>query len=697
MTIDIVLPVAEKGGVENTIKMLIDHINEYHVSPDKWNIRVIQFVWDEVKWLDNSVSFTVFNTGKGNYDANKFAAQYAEYLLDNGSPDVILAVAWPMISFIVKKAINIANNSSIPVISWLHAPVEIYEQAGYGSYQHLALADAHFCISKYISDEIKNNLPESIIFNVRNPHNNISIPSEASITSAPSTERLNRLTFVGRVSKEKNLETVIKALSFSPNWQLDIIGTGDEDYVDTLRELAINHSVSDRITWHGWQSSPWSIATHCDFLILSSIYEGFPLVAIEALSHGIPIISTPVSGITELVIPDVTGYIYGQQDYSQLSDILNAISDQKLSGIDKTLCTHIAQKYEKYKSLEDMCAKLAELVHSSQSKEILNNQELYTEKISVIIPCYNAEKYIDECLNSVLSQNFPQDLLEIIVINDASTDNTLSILQEYELQYPDNILLINCEQNVGQGAARNIGIEYASGEYISFVDADDYVEKDFLRTLYHKAVLYNCDVVGCGYSKFVDHQKEAIIKPQMLYDMGNTQHKKKYIIEQGAENAVWRHIYKTSFLIDNNIFFPENVKMEDLAFSHFCMFLANRIFELDEPLYNYRITPSGIMRTLRKEEYFDVAHLQLETYTTLKDNNLLADVESEYEILCFAKSFYSPYTLMKQNGFSYDDLAAEIESTLTLFKKHFPNITSNPYFSQNLESLKEILPMLENV
>lgn len=120
-------------------------------------------------------------------------------------------------------------------------------------------------------------------------------------------------------------------------------------------------------------------------------------------------------------------------------------------------------------------------------------------EISVIIPCYNVEKYIDRCLESVVAQTIGLDMIEIIVINDASTDNTLKKLYEWERRFPENIMVVTYEENLRQGGARNIGLEYASGQYIGFVDADDWIERDMYRLLYEKMCTMRFDAVKCKY------------------------------------------------------------------------------------------------------------------------------------------------------------------------------------------------------
>ena len=105
-------------------------------------------------------------------------------------------------------------------------------------------------------------------------------------------------------------------------------------------------------------------------------------------------------------------------------------------------------------------------------------------KVSIIIPCYNVSEYIDRCLESITVQTIGVDNLEIICVDDASTDDTWDKLQQWEQRFPEQIILIHCKTNGRQGTARNIGLEYASSPWISFIDSDDWIEPDYFEKLY---------------------------------------------------------------------------------------------------------------------------------------------------------------------------------------------------------------------
>ena len=117
-------------------------------------------------------------------------------------------------------------------------------------------------------------------------------------------------------------------------------------------------------------------------------------------------------------------------------------------------------------------------------------------KVSVIVPVYNVEKYIDKCLESLVNQTLKD--IEIIIVNDGSTDNSIKIVEEYKEKYKNKIIYLE-KENGGLSDARNYGIQYAKGEYIAFLDSDDYVDRKMYEKLYNKAIENNSDIVECDF------------------------------------------------------------------------------------------------------------------------------------------------------------------------------------------------------
>ena len=175
-------------------------------------------------------------------------------------------------------------------------------------------------------------------------------------------------------------------------------------------------------------------------------------------------------------------------------------------------------------------------------------------KLSIIIPCYNVEKYVEKSINSLIAQTL--DNVEIIVVNDGSKDNTLKILKKYEKEN-SNIKLID-KKNAGVSAARNDALKIAKGEYIGFLDSDDWVEKDMFEKMYNKAINENLDIVACD-TNAVYPDKNIIIKS----NVSRTSTPEELMINAYA--VIWNKIYKKELL--NGITFKEGMTFcEDVLF-----------------------------------------------------------------------------------------------------------------------------------
>ena len=175
--------------------------------------------------------------------------------------------------------------------------------------------------------------------------------------------------------------------------------------------------------------------------------------------------------------------------------------------------------------------------------------------LSVIIPVYNLEKYIDKCLDSLLVQTYSN--LEIIVVNDGSTDKSLSILNEYKKK--DSRIQIIDKQNEGVSKARLDGMKRATGQYIGFVDGDDIVEEDMFELLMNNAIKYNADISHCGYSMdFPNGHSDKYYGTDRIVIQNNKEGLKDLLEGKFIEPGLWNKIYKKSLIED----FIENKDMD---------------------------------------------------------------------------------------------------------------------------------------
>lgn len=219
-------------------------------------------------------------------------------------------------------------------------------------------------------------------------------------------------------------------------------------------------------------------------------------------------------------------------------------------------------------------------------------------KVSVIVPVYNTEKYLKKCMDSLLNQNF--DDYEIIVINDLSPGNAEEIIKSYN---DKKIVYIKNKTNKGIGYNRNLGIKKAKGEYICFIDSDDYVKEDFISKMYNYSKENNLDLCVCDYVN-VD-EEGSILKEFNLSNFGITNYKENNKILCEINLAPWNKLYKKDMLIKNKIEFSENLKYEDLSFVALSIKNSKKIGKINEQL-NYYTIHKNSETTIRDKKVFDI-------------------------------------------------------------------------------------------
>lgn len=204
-------------------------------------------------------------------------------------------------------------------------------------------------------------------------------------------------------------------------------------------------------------------------------------------------------------------------------------------------------------------------------------------KVSIIVPVYNVEKYLSKCLESLINQTLKD--IEIVCVNDGSTDNSLSILKEYANK--DSRIKVIDKQNKGVSVARNLGIEVATGEYLMFVDSDDYLIENACEKALNTIEHNNSDICIFGHYDLVDGK---LVKSSVNKDIIKAQKQNNQTYTDFSIN-IWDKIYNREFLIRNSINFIPNLKTsEDVIFNFICQFNNPNVSYSTEPLYVYRLT-----------------------------------------------------------------------------------------------------------
>ncbi|MCR5023602.1 MAG: glycosyltransferase, partial [Lachnospiraceae bacterium] len=232
------------------------------------------------------------------------------------------------------------------------------------------------------------------------------------------------------------------------------------------------------------------------------------------------------------------------------------------------------------------------------------------KKISVIVPCYNVEKYIDRCLESLKDQTIGIDDLEIIAVDDLSTDGTRDRIEAFEKRFPESILFIPLAEHVMQGAARNIALTYASGEYVVFLDSDDWLLPVALEHIYDKAVKSNADIVGYYSRTAGEYSKDDTVyetgRRSTLLKIDGTEDLIKLLFTGLTMRGCWDKAYKKSFIDNNGFRYAEGVFDEESLFTIPAFLSARRYYILNEELHRYfENTGSTVFNLAKKMEHRD--------------------------------------------------------------------------------------------
>lgn len=282
-------------------------------------------------------------------------------------------------------------------------------------------------------------------------------------------------------------------------------------------------------------------------------------------------------------------------------------------------------------------------------------------KVSVILPVYNGEKYVKKTIESLQKQTLKD--VEIICINDGSKDRTIEILNE--LKKEDERIKVIDKNNEGVWKARIDGIKKASGEYISFIDSDDYVENSFIEKLYNSIITNNSDIAICGFRR-IDEKTGKILSQEMKHNEKITIDKNRNFEEVISVNtALWNKLYKSSLLKNlKELTEPPRI-LEDMMFLSKIYLKAEKISFVDDYLYNYIVREGSAMNTLRDN---DITLVQ----------NALMKIKSEYKE---EKSGQAKIEILSAMAFLH------LGISLMLLVSNNPQCDFKKTYKQNLEYL----------
>lgn len=217
-------------------------------------------------------------------------------------------------------------------------------------------------------------------------------------------------------------------------------------------------------------------------------------------------------------------------------------------------------------------------------------------KLTFILPCYNVERYIADCLDSIYAQDMSEDEYEVICVNDCSKDGTQEVINRYAEQH-SNLTLINHKENLTAGGARNTGINVAQGEYIWFVDPDDLIKPEKVIKVYEVAHGARLDILMFNFDAV--HENLVFMTSVRLFKNSEVMTGQDYTLTYFPGRfselcIIWRCLFRTCFLKENNLSFPQMRKAQDVVFLWKATLTALRMQSIDELAYNYRDNPYSV-------------------------------------------------------------------------------------------------------
>ncbi len=286
-------------------------------------------------------------------------------------------------------------------------------------------------------------------------------------------------------------------------------------------------------------------------------------------------------------------------------------------------------------------------------------------KISVIVPVYNVEKYLEKCLDSLVNQTL-QDI-EILVINDSTPDNSQMIIDRYVNKYP-NMVKSFIKPNGGIASVRNFGLTHAQGDYIAFVDGDDYVELDMFEILYYEAKKNNANVVVSDFYFTYEH-KETVYKEYPY------QNSKEMIVNLFA--VLWNKIYKRSYLESLGLTFIESSRFEDVSYLLRMAPYYENFYFVPKPFVHY-VQRTSSLTASHNYKVKDIIIVLNDILKYYKDKGFYQTYENEIEYVFIRFTLGQPFRSSSKIA-NKEDRAYSLDLLWSTLNNNFPQWRKNPY------------------
>ncbi len=302
-------------------------------------------------------------------------------------------------------------------------------------------------------------------------------------------------------------------------------------------------------------------------------------------------------------------------------------------------------------------------------------------KVSIIVPIYNVERYLRKCLDSLVNQTMEE--IEIILVNDKSPDESYLIMDEYKKNYPSKITCIYLDENLSQGGARNKGIDVAKGEYILFVDSDDWVDLEICEKLYGKVLENRPEIIGCDYYNVYEVDGTKLLKSLYFNQQAGklTRDKKASLIFSFP--APWGKLIHRDFIINNELYFPSHMKYEDFPIIPLYFILAERMEYIEAGLYYYNIRESSTIN-MAGQAYLQDCGKSAVLIKNLYNDKKLDGFSEEIQAMYFMQIFNMLFKAVKL--FKKLDINL-FEKTKDILQNIYPACKENKYYYLVTEAL----------
>lgn len=297
-------------------------------------------------------------------------------------------------------------------------------------------------------------------------------------------------------------------------------------------------------------------------------------------------------------------------------------------------------------------------------------------KVSIIVPVYNVERFLPKCLDSLVNQTLEE--IEILVVNDGSPDHSQAIIDDYASRYPEKIQSF-IKENGGLSDARNYGVQRATGEYIGFIDSDDYAREDMFELLYNRATEDNSDVAVCNYCLLsADEVEESLVIKNVDKFNQSVEASPQILLE--SKSYAWNKIYRRDWYLANNFAFPVGQWFEDSAVIYNMLYLANKVSAVVDSLYIYRIDRDASITNVISDKVFEVFqstdNIHSFFYSHTSNKKLLEVVDRLCQIHALARlnDIVGKGSLRLKIRF--------YKKMLDHFDRYMPNWSQNPYYKK---------------